>query len=96
MRVRVEFRFNSETGEVEVFRVEEVGGSGRGPGADADAKRGTGRDAGRDTAHEDIAHRLGGLLDRRPGVEEAVDPAGPAGGAGGPAPGSAGRSGRVE
>ncbi|SFC97538.1 hypothetical protein [Streptomyces aidingensis] len=63
MRVRVEFRFNAETGEVEVFRVDDITAGGR--------------RAERETAHEEIAYRLGGLLDRRPGVERVARPSGP-------------------
>jgi hypothetical protein len=62
VRVRVEFRFNAETGEVELFQVDDMGREV--PEADHDAR------------HEEIAHRLGRLLDRRPGIDEMVNGAG--------------------
>lgn len=55
MRVRVRFRFNTESGEVELFQVDDVG-SGSGPAHDAE--------------HDRISAELGGLLARRPDVEE--------------------------
>ncbi|MHB9858292.1 hypothetical protein [Streptomyces sp. YIM S03343] len=59
MRVRVEFRYNAETGEVELFQVDDIGR--------------TTRVQDHDAAHEQIAFDLGQVLDRRPGVEEVVD-----------------------
>lgn len=59
MRVRVEFRFNSETGEVERFQVDDLGR--------------TTRVQDHDATHNDIAFAIGQVLDRRPGVEEVVD-----------------------
>ncbi|MBX7548349.1 hypothetical protein [Streptomyces sp. NPDC004232] len=58
MRVRVEFRYNAETGEVELFRVDDIG-------------RAT-RVGDHDATHDEIAHGIGRVLDRRPGVEEVV------------------------
>ncbi|GGQ21944.1 hypothetical protein GCM10010266_51310 [Streptomyces griseomycini] len=58
MRVRVEFRYNAETGEVELFRVDDIGG--------------TTRIQDHDATHDGIAHAIGRVLDRRPGVEEIV------------------------
>lgn len=58
MRVRVEFRYNAETGEVELFRVDDIGG--------------TTRIQDHDATHDEIAHAIGRVLDRRPGVEEIV------------------------
>ncbi|MFI9151295.1 hypothetical protein [Streptomyces sp. NPDC053367] len=55
MRVRVRFRFNTESGEVELFQVDDVG-EGSGPAHDAE--------------HDRISAELGGLLARRPDVEE--------------------------
>jgi hypothetical protein len=55
MRVRVRFRFNTESGEVELFQVDDVG-AGSGPAHDAE--------------HDRISAELGGLLARRPDVEE--------------------------
>ncbi|MET9732492.1 hypothetical protein ABZZ79_18145 [Streptomyces sp. NPDC006458] len=57
MRVRVRFRFNTESGEVELFQVDDVGG-GFGPAHDAE--------------HDRISAELGGLLARRPDVEEVT------------------------
>ncbi|MER6183266.1 hypothetical protein [Streptomyces sp. NPDC001652] len=55
MRVRVRFRFNTETGEVELFQVDDIG-SGSGPEHDAE--------------HDRISAELGQVLARRPDVEE--------------------------
>ncbi|MFF4274618.1 hypothetical protein [Streptomyces sp. NPDC001536] len=55
MRVRVRFRFNTETGEVELFQVDDIG-SGSGPEHDAE--------------HDRISAELGRVLARRPDVEE--------------------------
>ncbi|MGC0333431.1 hypothetical protein RKD23_006421 [Streptomyces sp. SAI-170] len=57
MRVRVRFRFNTESGEVELFQVDDVG-EGSGPAHDAE--------------HDRISAELGGLLARRPDVEEVL------------------------
>lgn len=59
MRVRVRFRFNTETGQVEVFQVDDVGGH---------------RSIDHDAEHEEIAHQIGSLLERRVTVEEVLDP----------------------
>ncbi|MEV5880083.1 hypothetical protein AB0L75_38930 [Streptomyces sp. NPDC052101] len=58
MRVRVEFRYNAETGEVELFQVDDIGR--------------TTRIEDHDATHDEIAYALGRVLDRRPGVAEAV------------------------
>lgn len=55
MRVRVRFRFNTETGEVELFQVDDIG-AGSGPEHDAE--------------HDRISAELGQVLARRPDVEE--------------------------
>lgn len=62
MRVQVTFRLNVETGEVEVFQVDDLGGTVTAPDHDA--------------VHDDIAHRIGRTLDPRPDVEEVL-PAAP-------------------
>jgi hypothetical protein len=54
----VNFRLNTETGEVETFRVDDIGG----------ARRQTDHDA----EHEAIAHRVGSLLERQVAVEEIL------------------------
>lgn len=59
MRVRVEFRYNAETGEVELFQVDDIGR--------------TTRVQDHDAVHEQIAFDLGRVLDRGPRVEEVVD-----------------------
>lgn len=58
MRVRVEFRYNAETGEVELFQVDDIGR--------------TTRVEDHDATHDEIAYAIGRVLDRRPGVAEAV------------------------
>ncbi|AOR30600.1 hypothetical protein BFF78_05670 [Streptomyces fodineus] len=58
MRVRVDFRYNAETGEVELFQVDDIGRSTRIEDHDA--------------THDEIAHAIGRVLDRRPGVAEVV------------------------
>lgn len=55
MRVRVRFRFNTDTGEVELFQVDDIG-AGSGPEHDAE--------------HDRISAELGQVLARRPDVEE--------------------------
>lgn len=55
MRVRVRFRFNTDTGEVELFQVDDIG-AGSGPEHDAE--------------HDRISAELGQVLARRPEVEE--------------------------
>lgn len=59
MRVRVEFRYNAETGEVELFQIDDIGR--------------TTRLQDHDAAHDDIAYAIGRVLDRTPGVHEVVD-----------------------
>ncbi|MGV4985984.1 hypothetical protein ACWC0C_06130 [Streptomyces sp. NPDC001709] len=58
MRVRVEFRYNAETGEVELFQVDDIGR--------------TTRIEDHDATHDEIAYAIGRVLDRRPGVAEVV------------------------
>ncbi|GHE08712.1 hypothetical protein [Streptomyces alanosinicus] len=58
MRVRVEFRYNAETGEVELFQVDDIGR--------------TTRIEDHDATHDEIAYAIGQVLDRRPGVAEVV------------------------
>jgi hypothetical protein len=60
MRVRVTFQINTQTGEVEVFQVDDVGAGGRSPSHDDD--------------HEEIAQRLGDLIDPLADVVEVVSP----------------------
>jgi hypothetical protein len=57
MRVRVRFRFNTDTGEVELFQVDDIGD---GFGAEHDAE------------HDRISAELGAVLARRPDVEEVM------------------------
>lgn len=64
MRVRVRFRLNSETGEVEEFQVDDLGQE---------------LGAGHDAEHDRIAHEVGSVLEPRPLIEE-VRPYGGAGG----------------
>jgi hypothetical protein len=59
MRVRVEFRYNSGTGEVELFQVDDLGR--------------TTQVQDHDAAHDEITFAIGQVLERRPGVEEVVD-----------------------
>ena len=61
MRVQVTFRVNAETGEVELFQVDDMG----------NARQLTGHDA----MHEDIAYALAELIDPQADVEEVI-PAG--------------------
>ncbi|WP_309111544.1 hypothetical protein [Saccharothrix sp.] len=56
MRVRVSLRINAETGEVELFQVDDLGAAREGEAHDA--------------VHDEIAHRVGRVLDPRPLVEE--------------------------
>ena len=56
LRLRVRFRFRSDTGEVEVFTVEAVN-------ADAVAE-------GHDARHERAARALAGVVERQPVLEE--------------------------
>ncbi|PWI19961.1 hypothetical protein DI272_41705 [Streptomyces sp. Act143] len=55
MRVRVRFRFNADTGEVELFQVDDIG-AGSGPDHDAE--------------HDRVSAELGQVVARRPDVEE--------------------------
>ncbi|MFF7449498.1 MULTISPECIES: hypothetical protein [unclassified Streptomyces] len=55
MRVRVRFRFNTDTGEVELFQVDDIG-DGSGPEHEAE--------------HDRVSAELGRLLARRPDIEE--------------------------
>ncbi|MEU9478257.1 hypothetical protein [Streptomyces sp. NPDC048191] len=69
MRVRVRFRFNAASGEVELFQVEDVdagrAGGARTPGAEHDAE------------HDRISAEIGAVAASRPEVEEVL-PAGAA------------------
>lgn len=56
MRVRVRFRYNSETGEVETLLIEDIGGAR--PGADHDA------------VHDSIAADVARLVERDAVVDE--------------------------
>ncbi|MEU8633204.1 hypothetical protein AB0C38_13610 [Amycolatopsis sp. NPDC048633] len=58
MRVRVHFRYNSATGEVEMFTVEAV---------DADVS-----DADHDRRHDAATTRIAGVVDRHPLIDEVV------------------------
>jgi hypothetical protein len=63
MRVRVHFRYRADTGEVEVFRVDDVGGTPAG--------------ADHDRQHEHAAFDVARVVDRDPLIEEIVDGAAP-------------------
>lgn len=65
MRVRVRFRFNTATGEVEMFRVDDLGGGVAGPDHDAE--------------HDRISSELGSVTSRRPEVEEITETTGTTG-----------------
>jgi len=58
VRVRVNFRVNTQTGEIEVFQVDDLG-----------ARR---MDVDHDATHEEIAHRIGALIELRPIVDELI------------------------
>jgi hypothetical protein len=58
MRVQVTFRVNAETGEVELFQVDDMG----------DVRQITEHDL----IHEDIAYALGELIDPDANVEEVI------------------------
>lgn len=64
MRVRVSLRINAETGEVELFQVDDLGAAREGEEHDA--------------VHDEIAHRVGRVLDPRPLVEEELSAGRPA------------------
>lgn len=59
MRVRVVFRFNSATGEVEQFLVEDVSPPGRSA-------------EDHDLEHERIAYEIGCVVERHPGIDEVI------------------------
>jgi len=63
MRVRVHFRYRADTGEVEVFRVDDAGGTR--VGIDHDGR------------HERAALDVARVVDRDPLIEEIVDSAEP-------------------
>lgn len=63
MRVRVTFRVNQQTGEVELFQVDDLGQ--------------TRLIEGHDAAHEGIASAIADLIDPRADVIEEVTPARP-------------------
>lgn len=58
MRVRVEFRYNAETGDVELFQVEDVGSSSRVQDHES---------------HDEIASAIGRVPDRSPDADEVID-----------------------
>ncbi len=58
MRVRVRFRYNSDTGEVEMFIVEALG---------ADVS-----DADHDRRHDAATAEVAGIVDRNPLIDETV------------------------
>jgi hypothetical protein len=64
MRVRVRFRYNSDTGEVETFLVEDIGGAR--PGADHDA------------VHDAITADIARVVERNAEIEEVQGAAQPA------------------
>lgn len=57
MRVRVRFRVNSKTGEVELFLVEDIS---------------TGVEPDHDAVHDRIAYEVGKMVERRPAPEQVV------------------------
>jgi len=57
MRVRVNFRVNAETGEVEVFLIEDIS---------------TEEEPERDAVHDQIAQEVGQIVVRRPAPREVV------------------------
>ncbi len=57
MRVRVNFRVNSETGEVEEFLIEDIS---------------TEDEPEHDAVHDRIAHEVGRIVARRPAPEQVV------------------------
>lgn len=60
MRVRVHFRVNAKTGEVEEFLITDIGTAAE-PEADHDA------------VHDAIAYEVGKVVERRPAPEQVVD-----------------------
>ena len=62
MRVRVRFRFNAASGEVELFQIDDVGAEG----ADGVRSRGPAHDR----EHDEISAEIGAVAARRPGIEE--------------------------
>lgn len=58
MRVRVSFRVNTRTGQVEQFLVEDTG---------------TGLEPEHDGQHDRIAYEVGRVVERRPAPEQVVD-----------------------
>ncbi|MFF3329840.1 hypothetical protein ACFYWX_09800 [Streptomyces sp. NPDC002888] len=65
MRVRVRFRFNTVSGEVELFQIDDIGAE------EADGTRGARpRGAAHDTEHDRISAELGAVAASRPEIEE--------------------------
>lgn len=66
MRVRVRFRFNTVSGEVELFQIDDISAE------EADGTEGTARSRGpaHDAEHDRISAEIGAVAARRPGVEE--------------------------
>jgi hypothetical protein len=61
MRVRVNFRVNTETGEVEEFLIEDIS---------------TEAEPEHDAVHDRIAVEVGKVVERRPAPQQVVGPAG--------------------
>lgn len=61
MRVRVSFRVNTRTGQVEQFLIEDTG---------------TQIEPGHEAAHDRIAYEVGRVVERRPAPEQVVGGAG--------------------
>ncbi|WP_037677799.1 hypothetical protein [Streptomyces griseus] len=65
MRVRVRFRFNTVSGEVELFQIDDIGAE------EADGTEGArSRGAAHDAEHDRISAEIGAVTARRPDVEE--------------------------
>ncbi|TCO52887.1 hypothetical protein [Actinocrispum wychmicini] len=58
MRVKVRFRVNAETGEVEQFLIEDIS---------------TAVEPEHDKVHDRIAHEVGKVVERRPAPEQVTD-----------------------
>lgn len=63
MRVHVRFRVNAATGEVEEFLVTDLG---------TEAETGVDHDA----VHDQIAYKVGQVVERRPSPEQVIDESG--------------------
>jgi hypothetical protein len=58
MRVRVKFRVNADTGEVEEFLINDIS---------------TEAEPAHDAVHDRIAHEVGQVVERRPSPEQVID-----------------------